>query len=202
MPFIKAKAFLYDTGINVPLIVSWPGKTKNGSIHNNGLISGVDIAPTILDLAGIGTPAAMYGRSFKPLILDPSQRGRDVIYSERNWHDTEEYSRCIRTGKYKLIYDAYPNTLTAITGDMRNSPAWFELLDAKNSNRLNSQQSQVFIFPRPGIELYDLEKDPYENSNLAEKQEYYETAVTLYKQLRAWQKETHDTQPEDRVKKD
>lgn len=202
MPFIRAKAYLYETGINVPMIISWPGKTKNGSVHNNGLLSGVDIAPTILDLAGVVTPPSMYGKSFKPLILNPALKGREVIFSERNWHDTEEYSRCIRTEKYKLIYNAYPNTLSAITGDMRNSPAWFELLDAKNSNKLNSQQRQVFNFPRPGIELYDLEKDPYESKNLAEKQEYYQIAVSLYKQLRDWQKETRDTQPEDREKKD
>ena len=202
MPFVKSKAFLYDTGIKVPLIVSWPGKTKAGAVHNNGLVSGVDIAPTILDIAGIETPEYMYGRSFKPIILDHNKRGHNSIFSERNWHDTEEYSRCIRTDRYKLIYNAYPNSLTAITGDMRFSPGWYELLDAKRENRLNPQQKQMFIFPRPVIELYDLENDPYENLNLAEKSEYYETAVSLLQQLKEWQKQTNDTPPSKREKPD
>jgi arylsulfatase A-like enzyme len=54
MPFPRAKGTLYDAGIRTPLLFSWKGKIKPGSAHQNGLISTVDLAPTILDLAGIG----------------------------------------------------------------------------------------------------------------------------------------------------
>ncbi|MDO9633834.1 MAG: sulfatase [Paludibacter sp.] len=202
MPFLRAKAFLYDLGIQIPLIVSWPGKTKQGVVHDNGLVSGVDIAPTILDIAGIKTPDYMYGKSIVPMLLDHKARGRDVIFSERNWHDTEEYARCIRTEKFKLIYNAFPNTPSANTGDMRSSPAWYELLAAKRAGKLNEAQSQLFLFPRPMIELYDIEKDPFEHNNLAETAEYHQTALDLLKQLFAWQKETNDSKPGDKMQDD
>ena len=202
MPFMRAKGFLYDPGIQIPLIVSWPGKTKAGTIHENGMVSGVDIAPTILEMAGIETPDYMYGKSFVPLLLDPGTRGRDVIFSERNWHDTEEYARCIRTEKYKLIYNAFPYTTSAFTGDMRQSPAWYELLSAKRQDKMTGEQAQLFLFPRPMIELYDLEIDPFEHNNLADHPDYYNVASELLKQLFFWQKETNDSKPEDRIQDD
>lgn len=202
MPFQRAKGFLYDSGTRIPLIVSWPGQTKEGAKHNNGFVSGVDMAPTILDIAGIPAPEYMYGKSFLPLITDPASRGRAAIFTERNWHDTEEYGRSIRTEKYKLIYNGIPNTTAANTGDMRLSPAWYELLAAKREGKLKPEQSQLFLFPRPTIELYDLESDPYELNNLAGRAEYLETAMTLMKQLIDWQKATKDTKPGDRLKED
>jgi len=136
------------------------------------------------------------------LISNHTARGREAIFTERNWHDTEEYCRSIRTEKYKLIYNGIPNTTAANTGDMRLSPAWYELLAAKREGKLKPEQSQLFLFPRPTIELYDLEKDPYELNNLAGRAEYLDTAMTLMKQLLDWQKATKDTKPGDRVKED
>lgn len=202
MPFQRAKGFLYDSGTRIPLIVSWPGVTKEGSKHNNGLVSGVDMAPTLLDIAGITVPETMYGKSFLPLIKDPAARGNEAIFTERNWHNTEEYCRSIRTEKYKLIYNGFPNTLAAIIADMRQSPAWYELLDGKRAGTLNPAQSQLFQFPRPTVELYDVVNDPYELNNLAGKAEYLKTAMSLMKQLLDWQKATKDTKPGDRMKED
>jgi arylsulfatase A-like enzyme len=193
LPFIKGKAFLYDTGIETPLIVSWKDKTKQGAVHNNGMVSFIDIAPTILDIAGIAMPKGMYGESIKPLILDPAKKGREVIYAERNFHDTEDYARCIRTSKYKLIYNAYPYKLTAITGDMQKSPSWWDLMAAKREDKLNREQQFVFKYPRSSIELYDLEKDPLEFSNIADHGENVEIVRELLLKLRKWQKETKDT---------
>lgn len=202
MPFMRAKGFLYDPGIRVPLIIKWPGKTKTGVIHDNGMVSGLDIAPTILEMAGIKTPEYMTGRSFVPLLLNHREHGRDVIFSERNWHDTEEYARCIRTEKFKLIYNAFPYSISAFTGDMRQSPAWYELLSSKRQGTMNENQSQLFQFPRPMIELYDLEQDPYEHTNLSDHPEYFNIASGLLKQLFEWQKETKDCKPDDKKQDD
>lgn len=192
LPFIKAKGFVYEGGIEVPMIVSWPGVVEPGSEHSNGLISLIDMAPTILDICGVEKPARMYGESLVPILRDSQSKGRGIVFAERNHHDTEEYIRCIRTEKYKLIYNAYTSRLPGIAADVAKSDSWHDLLDAKMNGTLTPIQSQYFTLPRPGIELYDLEKDPMEYDNLAYQREYQGIITELLKKLRTWQEETSD----------
>lgn len=70
-------------------------------VHSSGLVSTVDLAATLLDFAGVRMDECVYSKSFRKLLFDPSLRGRDYIFSERNWHDTDEYIRCIRTENIK-----------------------------------------------------------------------------------------------------
>ena len=193
LPFIRGKAFLYDKGIETPMIVSWPGHVKAGSEHSSGLVSTIDMAPTILDLCGVSVPSQMYGKSLKPLFLNPDLPGRSEIYAERNYHDNEDYMRCIRTEKYKLIYNAYPYQLPGISADMNKSGTWWDLMAAKKNGQLTEAQSRFFVFPRPSIELYDLEADPLELNNLAYDGNYVEVVRDLLSKLRKWQKDTQDT---------
>lgn len=202
LPFIRGKAFLYDKGIEIPMIVSWPGHIKAGSEHSNGLVSTIDMAPTVLDICGVDIPEEMYGKSLLPLFLDPDIRWDSEIYAERNHHDNEDYIRCIRTDKYKLIYNAYPYKLPGISADMTKSQTWWDLMEAKYSGTLTEAQSGFFTFPRPSIELYDVEKDPLELNNLAYDGNYVDTVRELLSKLRKWQKETGDTEYWEKEKPD
>ena len=65
--FPHGKGSLYDPGLNTPLIVRWPGKVKAGT-RSSELISGEDIAPTLLEAAGVPAPKGMSGRSFLKLL--------------------------------------------------------------------------------------------------------------------------------------
>lgn len=67
MPFPRAKGTCYDGGVRVPLIVRMPQAQQRGSVRSE-LMSHIDIAPTLLDFAGVPAPAKMQGRSFKPLL--------------------------------------------------------------------------------------------------------------------------------------
>jgi arylsulfatase A-like enzyme len=201
LPFMRGKGFLYDQGIHSPFIVSWPGKIKPESIHSNGLVSFIDIAPTILDIANIEKPQNFYGESIKPILLNPSLKGRTEIYAERNWHVDEEYQRTIRTEKYKLIYNGYPN-MPASGLDPSKSPYWYDLIGAKRANKLSYAQSLFFEFPRPSVELYDLEKDPQEQHNLAFEEEFLPIEKKLMLKLREWQKQTKDTDVKAKEKPD
>ena len=202
LPFIRGKAFLYDKGIEIPMIVSWPGHIEAGTEYSNGLVSTIDIAPTILDICGSDIPENMFGQSLLPLFLNPGLEGRKEIYAERNFHDNEDYIRCIRTSKYKLIYNAYPYKLPGISADMTKSAAWWELMEAKHSGTLTHAQSQFFTFPRPSIELYDLDADPWELNNLAYDGDYVDIVRELLAKLRKWQKNTHDTDYWEKEKTD
>lgn len=135
MPFPRCKGSLYDSGIQTPLIFVWKDKIEVECVHPNGLISSVDLAATLLDCAGVSKLENMYGESFKEILLDPSLRGREYIFAERNWHDTDEYIRCIRTERYKLIYNAYYELPHGTATDLSTSPSWYEL---KKSNGLGN----------------------------------------------------------------
>src|SRR5947209_3813125 len=66
-PFPRCKTWLYDSGIRTPLIVRWPGHVKPGGACGS-LVSSVDLAPTILELAGVPIPPTVQGKSFVPLL--------------------------------------------------------------------------------------------------------------------------------------
>src|SRR6185312_4452844 len=107
-PFPRCKTSVYDSGIQSPFIVRWPGRAKAGSVCGT-LISSVDVAPTILSLAGLPMEPTFQGNSFAKLIDDPSAPFRDYIFAEHNWHDYTACERAVRSNKYKYIRNAWPD---------------------------------------------------------------------------------------------
>ena len=85
MPFPRAKANVYDAGVWVPLAIRWPGTTRPTSVIDR-FVSLTDLAPTILEAAGVQVPVAMTGRSVLPLLRSESQAGRDRVFLERERH--------------------------------------------------------------------------------------------------------------------
>jgi len=194
-PFPKGKATVYDAGIHTPMVFTWPEKIKAGTVHENGLISTIDLMPTLLQIAGKQSKATLPGKSFKYLLHSPKERGRDMIFAERNWHVTDEYIRTVRTEKFKLIFNAYTDKML---GHVDAGPSWWSLLEAYQKNELSPAQSMIFQAPRAGIELYDVENDPHEIDNLAMKKGYTDTIKTLLKKLEAWQELSVDHAPDVR----
>ncbi|MDD2797151.1 MAG: sulfatase [Bacteroidales bacterium] len=192
MPFPRAKGSLYDSGIQTPLIFSWKGRIEKGVVSHNGLVSTVDLAPTLLDLAGLPIQTDMFGRGFKNILFNHQATGQEYVYSERNWHDTDEYIRCIRSSKYKLIYNAYYDLPHGTPMDLSTSPSWYALKKRQRKGHLPNAMSQIFTSPRAMVEIYDLEHDPYELNNLADRAEYLNIGQQLSHQLVKWQAETND----------
>lgn len=193
-PFPRGKGSLYDSGIQTPMVIQWKGKIEPESIYKE-LVSTIDLTPTLLDIAGIEPAEEFYGESFKPALFDQSVPGREMIFAERNWHGWDDYVRCVRTEKYKLIFNGYYDLILGAV-DGYSSPSWTALRDRWREGDLTYEQRQVFEFPRPRIELYDLENDPYEVNNIADRQEHINSTVrTLYRELAKWQAETNDHPP-------
>lgn len=194
MPFPRGKATAYDFGIRTPFVMQWEGHITAGTRYD-GLVSVIDLAPTLLDVAGIVTPEDMYGQSIRPVFTDQSLPGRDLIFAERNWHDTDEHIRCVRSGRYKLIVNGYPELLFPITGDYSKSPTWRALQKGKKEGTLNRFQTAIFEFPRYQVELYDVQNDPWEVDNLIDLEEFQSIALELNAALQQWEKETDDYPP-------
>ncbi|GIS51120.1 MAG: hypothetical protein Ct9H90mP25_5540 [Gammaproteobacteria bacterium] len=73
------KRHFYEESAKVPLLVRWPTRLEGGA-PINALIQNIDIAPTILDVAGLRAPAHMQGMSIVPLLERTSADWRDRVF--------------------------------------------------------------------------------------------------------------------------
>lgn len=189
---LRGKGALFTRGINVPLIVRWPGKLKAGS-SSEALISGVDLAPTILAAAGLGTPPEMTGTAFDDILLGRPQRGREQVFAERGYHagplsrtDGLDLSRSVTTARYHFIYNALPDRRYTPV-DMFDHPAWNAVQSAHREGRLSELHDRLYFQnPRPVFQLYDLEKDPHQLTNLAKDRDHKTTFQELRQALDRW----------------
>jgi N-sulfoglucosamine sulfohydrolase len=203
-PFPREKGTLYDSGTRTPLILSWPKVIPAGAVYDRGLLSTVDLAPTILDVAGVAPPEEMQGRSFRVLLTAPSSyAGRTYVFSERNWHDCDEHQRSVRTGRFKLIRtDAYTELPLCTAADIGASPSFLALRALAKAGRLSAAQRPLFQAPRPRLELYDLEADPWELRNVADEPAHAKVVRELAGVLQEWIEESGDFPASYRVRDD
>jgi len=195
-PFPRDKTTVYDSGIRTPWIVRWPARVAAGS-KTGRLVSSIDIAPTFLQLAGVASDpnSPFVGRSFVPLLNDPSKPIRDYVFAEKNWHDFEDHARAARDERFKYIRNDYPDLPLTPSADSARSPTYEALKAAHKAGTLTDAQNIVFRAPRPVEELYDTEADPFELNNLAGTPEHSTDLERLRSALAGWEKLTGDSVP-------
>jgi Arylsulfatase A and related enzymes len=189
MAFPHGKGALHDPGLAVPLLVRWPGVVKPGT-STKALISGEDIAPTMIKAAGAKAPKEMSGVSFLPLLRGERAEERRYVFAQRGPHGgdggmrpdtsaaTFDLSRAVRSDRYKLIYNCTPNAPVAPI-DSAGQPSWKEITAAHAAGTLEAKFVKAYFTPRPTYELYDLEKDPAEMNNVAGDPTYAEIEEEL-----------------------
>lgn len=103
------KTTSYEPGVQVPLIVRWPGMAKAGQVRNE-LVSMVDVMPTILTTAGVALPTGLAGRPLQPLLQGESPKWREYLFTEMNFHTANFYlpQRTVRDDRYKLLLNLQP----------------------------------------------------------------------------------------------
>jgi uncharacterized sulfatase len=176
------KRWMYEESSRMPLIIRYPEMVTPGS-RNDWLINNTDLAPTILELAGIETPAYMQGKSFVPAMKGESEPDdwRDGTYYRYWMHMAHRMGNPahfgIRTKKYKLIF-YYGVDYTNVHKD--------EEVTGKDGNRFWNNTP-------PGWELYDLSKDPDEMFNQYSNPEYQDVIADLKQLLEEKRKEIGDT---------
>lgn len=114
---LTEKHFAYEGTMRIPMLVRLPCRIKAGQVREE-LITNLDVAPTILDVAGLGIPEDIEGKSLRPFFDDASVEGwrEDVLYFLENQH------QALRTERYKLI--TYPGKdLQAELYDLKIDPS-------------------------------------------------------------------------------
>ena len=203
-PFPREKGTLYDPGTRTPLIISWPDVVRAGTVYDRGLVSTIDLAPTLLDVAGAARPKDMQGQSIRELLARPdSFAGRAFVFSERNWHDCDEHQRAVRSRRFRLIRtDAYTDLPLCITADIGGSPSFRSLRARAAAHRLTPAQRRLFESPRARLEFYDLERDPWELRNVAGDSQYAKQVAELADVLQQWIESSDDFPAAYRVRDD
>ena len=98
------KRFMYEESFRTPMMMRYPGVVKPGIVNNN-MVMNLDIAPTVLNAAGVAIPKDMQGKSFLPLLTGQKQKGRAAMYY--HYYENGEHAVSphfgISTGRFKLI---------------------------------------------------------------------------------------------------
>ena len=196
----------YDVGIRVAAIARWPGVIAPGT-ENRSLVQYVDVTPTLLAAAG-ADPAAIDtgcpdahgargfdGRSFLDVLTGKSQTFREVIFAEHTARGInrgpEAYgTRAVRDSRYKLIVNLEPQEEFAggaIGG--KEFVSWQQ--KAKAGDAFASAQVARYL-RRPATELYDVETDPWEMTDLADKPAHAATVQRLRGHLETWMEQQGD----------
>ncbi|MCH2209032.1 MAG: sulfatase [Lentisphaerales bacterium] len=190
---LRGKGTLYARGLNVPLLVRWPGKIAAGST-SHALISGEDIAPTILHAVGLKPDKDMTGISFLYALQGKEYTQRTMCYGERGWHhgpltrvDGFDLSRSITTKRYNFIYNAIPDRTFAPVGMTKSNIAWDAVKEAYKKGTLSEMHKRLYFTEnRPVFELYDLVNDPLETTNLAGSKSIQELETKLRQEMDKW----------------
>lgn len=179
-PFPFNKCTLFDSGIGVMMAMRYPNaKLKSHSYE--GLISHIDLFPTLCDLLNLEKPDYLVGKSFASIFRGEEYEGDDAVFAEINFHTSYEPVRCVRTKRYKYIrfFDEDYDKLNYSNID--NSPTK-EFLDKHQLREVRKDMEA----------LYDLYYDPVEKRNLIQTEEYQDLAEKMREKLKTFMERTDD----------
>lgn len=173
----RAKRWVYDSGIQVPLIIRWPDGRNAGTVKKD-LVSFIDFAPTTLSLAGLTPPKYMEGQIFTG---KQEEEPRKYIYAFRDrMNPAPETIRAVRDDRFEYVRNYRPDLPYIGYIPYRDQAAMMqEILKLKNEGKLGNDQWQFWAEKKPLEELYDTRNDPYQINNLASDSEYFQKLADL-----------------------
>lgn len=190
-PLFRGKQFVYDNGLRIPLVVRFPDGRRAGAVDDQ-LVSGVDIAPTLLGIAGIELPpGATHGRD----VLAPATPRREHIFAARDrMDDSTDRMRAVRTTRFKYIRNYFPMIPYMQRNGYKehNYPTWNLVKKLAREGKLTPEAALFAAERKPIEELYDLATDPHEVKNLAADPAHLDTLKKLRALLDDWIRDTGD----------
>ncbi len=202
MPFPRVKGQIYDDGFHIPLAARWGNKIKPGRVVTD-FVTFPDLAPTLLEIAGVPSHQQFTGNSFVQQLLSEdsgridARRDHTLLGKER--HDIGRTdgellsvgypARALRNDRFLYVRNFKPDRWPG--GDPQ-----FGLLNCDDSptksflTKLSMGDDDYRFYEmsfgkRPAEELYDIRQDPDCVNNLANDKAYAETKMQLWEQLRS-----------------
>mmetsp|Transcript_17006 Transcript_17006/g.36869 ORF Transcript_17006/g.36869 Transcript_17006/m.36869 type:complete len:346 (+) Transcript_17006:1-1038(+) len=165
----EGKWNVYEHDIRIPMVIAGPGVTPNSTFSAMG--TNVDVAPTILSLAGVAVPDTMDGRSVAhhvvnadaPNVPRMTRRQLKAATQQTRTHVLVEYIGLGDVVRYQHLEDAFNNTFRAIRAVDRTKGGLGNVLYAEFTD---AQTNYNWTHPAQERELYDLDTDPFQLNNL------------------------------------
>jgi arylsulfatase A-like enzyme len=194
-----SKGYLYERGLNVPMVVYVPEKWKHLNPFRSGTYSDVfiefiDLGPTVLTLAGIEVPQEMDGKPFLGKGITEAELAKDNTvfgYADR-FDEKYDLVRSLRKGDFKYIRSYQPFNIDGLFNFYRYKmlayQEWQTLFD---EGKLSDIESQFFL-PKQAEGLYKISDDPHETKNLATDSAYAKVLTDLRAELQTRMKSMPD----------
>jgi N-sulfoglucosamine sulfohydrolase len=193
MPFPNAKTNLYDAGARLPMIVRAPGQSARGLV-NEGFISWTDITPTILDWSGARSPEyPLHGRSFLPVLEQQNPAGWDQVFFSHTFHEVTMYYpiRGMRTKQFKYLRNLFSELEFPFASDLFDSKTWQSIRQIGETGMVGRRKASKYLHREPE-ELYDIQADPEELTNLTGRPEHRATIETMRAEVKRFRERTKD----------
>jgi N-sulfoglucosamine sulfohydrolase len=184
----RAKRSLYDSGLRVPLMIRWPKSAapavKPGSIRDE-LVSFIDLAPTVLALAGVPIPAHLHGRV---LAGDRAAPAPPLVFAARDRMDIEyDMMRSARDARFLYIRNFAPDLPYAGHIIYRNQSAIMqEFFRLQAERKLTGPAALWMRTQRPAEELYDTLADPHQIHDLSADPRHASTLTRMRSAVTDW----------------
>jgi hypothetical protein len=215
MPFPRCKSNLYDYGSRVPLVIAAPGRIPPARVVTD-FTTLADLAPTFLDAAGVAIPKSMTAKSLWPIMTSEKsgridkQRDHVVLAKERHaWcHPQGQIAamRALRTEKLLYIKNLRPDLWPSGDPDPQHNWSLQPFGDVDGGSDFRTARFllmatrhgpqhrlwELSFAKRPAEELYDLERDPYQIDNVADKPAYADIRKDLRVRMESHLKDTGD----------
>ena len=159
------KATLHDFGMRVPMVLRWEGTIEAGSSYD-GIVANIDLAPTLMDLAGAEKPSdyKVDGVSFVPVIHGSSKPIRNVLFGELG------HSRAVKSKDWKYIAVRYPEEVQRKIDEGKSFKGFqgevLELPYLTRNGHLGHHAARHNPNYFDADQLYDLQRDPEETKNV------------------------------------
>ena len=176
---LPSKGSPFEKGLRTPVVFSLPGTVAEGARHD-ALVSSLDVYPTLLEYAGVPVPAEADGRSLRPWLEGRAGEAREalygVIYPRQSPADTPPGEAAVaayaRTKRWKYVL----YLRDVLVEDQRQETAWLA--------------TRILEWRRGDEDLYDLDADPYERRDLAEREDLAEIRRELRAGVVEWWRAT------------
>ncbi|MFK7849806.1 MAG: sulfatase [Akkermansiaceae bacterium] len=161
MPLPFAKTNCYVASNITPWIVRWPGRVKAGTRDEKHFVSGIDLAPTLLDAAGLSNLDGADGSTFLPVLDGKDQPQRNKVFTSINTiFSKKDYTmRAVNDGDFLYIWNGWAGGNIPFKNESMSGLSFKAMQKATENNPELAKRVDFFLH-RTTEELYDIRKDP------------------------------------------
>ncbi|WP_240610685.1 sulfatase-like hydrolase/transferase [Rubritalea profundi] len=195
----RGKRYLKDSGTHIPMLLQVPKKWQHLSRFKPGQkvdepVAFVDLAPTLLSLAGTKKPEQMQGRAFLGTHrVEPAKDDMVFLFADR-FDKIYGMRRGLTDGRWKYIRRFTPHLSAAPYSYYQFSQAgWRAWQQAWKEGKLKGRHKDIWLGNQPIEELFDLQSDPWEVNNLATDTSHVKRLTTMRARLKNKMIEVKDT---------